>query len=372
MTAWQWVIGPWNAVPSHEMTRASNRSATFRLGPDANSEASFDVNGASDDAQLIDELVTDLWIYCDGVPLYRGRVGPTQDAWDDTASKETATISTADYRAVLARRELYELNTRSWSVTDQALIAWQMIQQTQGNTAGALGITPGVGSSTGVNRSYNADPGAMVGTEIDKLAAMGNGFEWDITPTATTTLHLDIWHPQRGSDRGVVLVHGDNAKAVSRSIDPGAYANALRMSGGTPPGGGTDPTVQLRQAADITSRPEGRWDASYGDTDITLTTPLSAAADGKLTQAQILTPSWIVALPANTWLGPGHIWLGDPVRWVCQSGRFDVDETLRVIEIAATWTGNGSVKAQLTLGAPTPGIFRQRRVDQRLIALERR
>lgn len=372
-------IGPWSQLPDWELTGAKSRAITWRLGPGANSEASFDVDARHPDCARIFELVTDLWAYWDGTPIYRGRAGSDHRAWSGPA--QTRSVSTADYRAVLARRELFDLNTRTWSAKDQALIVWQMIQQTQGNDGGDLGIVRGVGQTTGVTRDFDAEAGSYVAPDIDKLAQMDDGFDWDITPTTSTALHLDIWHPTRGTDRGMVLEHGSNAQAISRDVDPSQYGNAGRWTGGAP-AGGSEPTPELREATDIATRSEGRWDVQDGDPDITGQSALSAYADGQFAQRQVVTPSWSVKLArkdgadmvaANVWEGPDQIWLGDPVLWVCRSGDLDVAETLRVAEVALTASDAGTIEVELTLGALPPSSRRRaRRVDQRLTTLERR
>ena len=358
---WTFAVGPWTGLPDWQLSRATGRKVTWRLT--APSDASFSLDGTSRDAERIEELVTDLWVFRNGFPLYRGRVGPTSDSHNGDA--HGVSVTTADYRAVLARRALFEGDTLTYTAQDQALIAWNLISTTQAR--GTLGIVRGHGQTTGVARDRTFEPGEYVAPYIDALSKVQDGFDWDVTPTATTALNFDVWYPQRGSDRQVVLDFPGALKSFNRSVDPAQYANSVRVSG--------DETLApvRADAADIGTRDEGRWDTQVGETTIREAATLTARAQAELAKAQTITPAWTVTLPPNTWGGPDHIWLGDPVILAVRSGRLDVVASYRVQEVSLDLGDDGTATTSLALGAVPPDRrFQLRHVNQRLTSLERR
>ena len=359
---WTLAVGPWRGLPDWQLTRATGRKVTWRLT--APSDASFTLDGTSSDASQIEELVTDLWVFRNGFPLYRGRAGPTSDTVDE--SSHTLPVSTADYRAILARRLLFEGDTLSYTQQDQALIAWNLLTTTQNR--GTLNVARGAGQTTGVLRDRGPyEPGESIGHYIDLLANVTDGFDWDITPTSTVSQNFDVFYPRRGTDRQVVLDFPGAIRSVNRSVDPGQYANSVRVSG-------ADTLAPVRaDATDIAGRDEGRWDAQVGETTIVEASTLTARAQAELAKSQTVTPAWSVTLQPNTWGGPDHIWLGDPVTLAVKSGRLNVVASYRVQELSVDLDDNGTATTSVVLGAVPPDRrFLLRSVNQRLTSLERR
>ena len=372
-TRWQLILGP--AEGGHELalTEATNRRYTARLND--NSDLSFQLDGRLPQAADIEELSTDvhlLYTRPDGVTeeLDRMRVGSTRDQIDENAHQVDVTC--LDYRAVLARRRLYSTDTLTYAGVDQAEIAWGLIETTQAQEAGALGISKGWAGTapTGVTRDRTYEAGDSIGERIQELSETLSGFDWDITPTSASGLRLDVWWPERGTDRSVILLLGGLAASVSREVNPSDYANALRYTGAE----GTTPIE--REAAFLGEPgnfPQGRWDAVHGDDGLTLQATLSQRAAWQLEQSQVVRPVYTVTLARGGWQGPDHIWLGDTVRLIVPSGRLAVDTTARVHEVEIDLDGDGGEQVTLTLGGPRPSFSRWPSwIDKRLTNLERR
>ena len=367
---WQLVAGP--ATGGHELslTEATSRSMTFKLTEP--SEVSFSLDGRHAQAAAVDELATDvhvLWSPLEGPTriLTRGRAGGTSD--DISEAQHSVQFSVLDYRAVLQRRRLYSDSTLTYTGADQAEIAWQLIEQTQGRTGGALGIARGRGNPTGVTRDRTYQAGDSIGERIQELSEVIDGFDWDITPTSASGLALDVWYPERGQDRGVVLEYGGLVAKVRREVSTSEYGNAVRYTGQTDP----PLTAQEREAADIGTAAQGRWDLVFGDDGLTTQSTLDDRAAWQLGQSQVIRPSYTLTLRQGAWSGPDHIWLGDTVRIVVRSGRLAADTLLRVYELGISLGDDGSETVEVTVGAPRSD-FRKRSsaVDRRLKNLERR
>lgn len=362
-TRWAMAVGPWRNLPDWQLTAAKSRKVTLRLGEPA--EASFTIDGTSRDAMRIEELTTDLWLLRDGRPLYRGRIGATGDSYD--GDRHQTTVASADYRAVLGRRLLFEGDTLTYTQVDQAQLAWNLISLTQARSGGHLGIVRGAGQTTGVLRDRTWEPGTTVLHNLDLLSNVRDGFEYVLRPTSTTDIAFDVFYPLRGTNRQVVLDFPGAIASWDRQVDPGQYANAIRVSG-------DDAIAPARaEAADIGTLDEGRWDSQVGDTTILEAATLTGRAQFEVARAQVVTPSWSVTLRPDFWGGPDHIWLGDPVTLAVRSGRLNALTTLRVQELGIALDDNDVATISLTLGQVPPNRrWRLRAIDQRLGSLERR
>jgi len=368
---WTFAVGPNTGLPNWALTQAHSRRVTWRLTTP--SDCTFDVDGESQDALQIAELVTDVWIYRNGVALFRGRVGTTSDNYDGNVLKTT--VNVADYKGVLARRLLLEGDTLAYTTaTDQAAIALGLINSTQRHAGGQMGIVTGVGASTGVTRVRTFQAGQNVGEELDKLSNVINGFEWDISPTKTTALHLDIYSPTRGATTSAVLDVGGRVRSFQRQYDPGLYANAVRVTGANTTGGAAPGlTAVNRASSNIGAAAQGRWDSQVGDTNIVEQVTLNERAGAELAESSTVLPQWTVELQPNSWDGPGDVWLGDTVTLIGKIGRLNDVGPLRVQEVSCAFDDDDTVTTTITLGqVPLSRRFRLRTFSQRLSALERR
>lgn len=365
---WRILYGPAQPIGgvTGEVLQAQSKTITLRTEPDQNHEVSFDADGASEAIAGITELETDLIVMYGSQILFCGRVAPAQDTL--TASAHRTVITALDYREVLRRRLVFgdPGDQLSWTGIDQAVIAWNLIQSTQARPGGNLGIARGAGQATGIPRTWNATAGDYIGDDITALAQLDNGFEWQINPYGLADLRLDVFYPQQGNmggsvsnqpgggpaapvtgGSGVVLQWGDGrVSSITRNVDPSAFADAVYVTGDTT----FALTPQHLEAADIATRPEGRWDSVIGTAD-NIQFILNEHAVFLLAQAQVLTPSYTITFYPGTWGGPSDIWLGDTVTLQIDSGRLEVSAALRVVEMAFAISADNTETLTLTIGA---------------------
>jgi hypothetical protein len=305
-----------------DLATATSRSLKLKLLDP--SEASFTVEGHSIEAGIIEELISDLWVYRDGVPMFRGRVtGPVHDKLSVGGDHETS-VEVRDYRYVLDRRIRWA--NRTWTTIEQSTIAWDAISDTSpGETGGDLRLTKGTWPTTGVVRpSVVIEEGDTVWSFLKRLAAMSDGFEFDID----MTMHANLYYPHRGVTTPVaVLDYGGLISEVDRSFDPAQYANAIDQTGadGVAHYFASDPAIG--------TVPQGRWDATYSDTQLTTADMVGKVALSNLAQASLVLPSYSLTLAKNAWRGLTHVGLGDYVTVVVKSGRLLDVVQVRVFEI---------------------------------------
>lgn len=345
--------GPWrilfgstqpNWSAQGQIIQAQSRVVTIRTDPTQNDQIDLDIDGRSAAALGIIELETDLAVLFGDQTVMVGRVVPTNDALQGDAHR--LTMSALDYRAVLRRRAVLPGDTLSWTNKEQALIAWQLLNATQGRPGGNLGITRGVGQSTGITRTYTATLGDWIGDDITTLAGLNGGFEWQITPYTLTDLRLDIFYPFQGNDNGVVLTLGDGKVSnIQRAVDPTTFGDAVYVTGNST----NSLTAVHLEASDIATRAEGRWDLVIGTQDNTQST-LNDDAAGLLNQGQVVVPSYTIQLYPGAWDGPDWLWRGDYVTVRIDDGRLQVNDKLRVVEMAFDIGNDGVEVLTLTVG----------------------
>jgi hypothetical protein len=368
MAVWQFVMGPASGGHDVSVTQARSRSVTFRLSDPH--EAGFDIDANTPAGMYVQELSTDLHCIRDGQILYRGRVGPTADDGDEK-SADTVNVKTSDYRELLKRRRLYSGDIITFTQNGQDNIAWVLVNNTQVRAGGDLGISKGVGFG-GDNQWYRDRTyilGDSIGEKIQELSEVDQGFEWSIDPVDASSLHMNLYHPRRGTNKGVVLEYGGLIRAYHRETNPGDYANQIRVTGDTSVLTAAGVT---RVAADIATRPEGIWDGIYGN-DIQTSAALNDRADWQLANSQLIPVSYSLTFKPGGWDGPDHVWLGDTVEVVIKSGRLNVDAFYRVHEIAITLDDNGNESVVMSLNGPNPDYrYRPATTLRRLTNLERR
>lgn len=357
---WNWSIGSWMGTAERELVFAGSR--TLRLHLRDPSEAQFTTWGESEEAALIEEAITDLWVMRDGHTLFRGRVVRTNDQLD--ASSHSVDVACTDYRGLLDRRNISADVT--FTAQDQAYIVQSVLTTMQQQTGGYLGITFGEDEAlalTGILRTVEFKAGQSVWSALSKLATMSGGFEISINEDRLITLD----YPGLGEDAGEVLDFGGIVKAAGRTMNVDSYGNAIRQSGadGVP--------ASEHFSGNLGDAPEGRWDLQFGDIDLTTSSMVEKSGAAKLEKSSKLLPTYQLTLNPGTWRGPDHIWLGDYVNVVVKSGRLTDVVKMRVFDISIEVDINDHENVSITVGDPKLTLATMlNRINQNLRTLQRR
>lgn len=350
---------------------ASERKLVLRLV--GSCDASFSMSGFAEEAGSIAELASDLIVYWrrgggQRVKLFRGRFGPSGD--DVSEEDHRCQFSAVDYQGVIGRRIVHTAATQLFNA-DQSDIVWTLIDQAQDDgivPGSALGITRGVGQSTGVIRvAYEVPAGKWVGESVNTLAQLDGGFDLAISPD----LALDIYFPSRGNPVEFVAMHGSTVRRVRRNVDTSKFATLVRQTGAA----GVSPWTVT--SADIATRPEGRWDLPVGDPDLANISAVVAAAGGALALADRLPPTYTATLRNGVW-DPTLLREGDTCPLVVKSGRLnlapdfqDPSTWLRVMQIDINESDEGEEVVDVTFGRPPLDLFPERDLAARVARLER-
>jgi hypothetical protein len=205
-------VAPLTAVSGFELTETLNLPAALRLTVPSGLQEDAVRQRFADLTQAVELHVHD---NDSGTQLFAGPVLGYQPksvggelAWDIT------TASLLDY----PRRWRIEPDGSDLTFVgvDQALIAKALVDYYQALAYGHYGIVTSAVAATGVvrDRTYLAKEAHLIAQRLSELAAVDNGFDFDID---AATRQLRIYYPRRGIDRSATVI-------IDRSdvIDPSA------------------------------------------------------------------------------------------------------------------------------------------------------
>ena len=238
-----------------------------------------------------------------------------------------------------------------------AAIAWNLISSVQAFDGGDLGITSGAGYPTGIDRTIAFTDGAYVADSISQIAALGDGFEWEIDQLK----RLNVYYPQQGRDSSVVLEYDSSQKAGGGSVvsftriyDTTKFGNAVRFAGDS-----TTTTPVIAESPELGTLPTppggspGRMDLSLSDTTITDDTTLGLRAAYELSEDDQPPVGYQMVLRPGWW-SPDQLWKGDTVQLVLRSGRINEMSRQRVSQIEVDPGDDGGEVVTITTGPIPP------------------
>jgi hypothetical protein len=377
--------GTWQTSLIAELTSARGRLLEQNLNAPA--KLSFTLNGASAEAQLIKELQHEVvaWRWDTGsgadVPYFRGIVGQSEDQL--TEQSHTVNFVCHDNLAMLARRYLTNVTPLNLVQTDQDnivshLVSLGTILTASGGTAFSPGSalpvtvlrvnpdgTARVGFS-GVLRDRNYAGQSAIGDLITQLGAVIGGFDFDITPGwrvlwagTQASDALRVFYPSQGVVRTEPLEFGGGIATVTRTADSGDYTNYWRVIGNN---GSSDPNApQLYSEAfnadsnNVGAVPVGTWMGADTGADVSLQATLDQQAQGNLNRSGVLVPSYALGLRGGVY-AEGMLNMGDTVPIVIQSGRLNVNSSVRVVGLTFTIGDDGQEDVGLTVGRPATSL----------------
>ncbi len=334
-------VGPWTGDdPVQPITRFTGATIKKNLG--GGPEVTMTIPGASPAALVIDGLATDLWTYKNGELLSRGRILPVKQRWG-VNKQDDATITAVGYKRLVEGRHIIS-GPPTFTNVDQGSILWQLVQHTQGQTNGSLGITAGT-YTTGVLRTRTEYRiGQQLGQLMTDMGKVDNGCWWGIDAARVFTARLWDDFPVRPDP----IVWGMNARDMAR--DPGrAFANVAGASGSA-----TSTVPAWAAAASLATDPRGRWetfDSTHGSTILQATVESHAA--GALARSQHPPSVWTIELePAAYFEGSSDYSEGEFVQIVVPASAINeigapVNVLAQVTEVVVKAGEDGTVQVLL-------------------------
>lgn len=313
---------------------------TLHDGP----ELSFGMPGRSVAAMNTSGLATDVWLYKLGVPWQRFRVLPVVQSWN-VDGDDTIRLSCVGYKRVVLGRHIIT-GPPTFTGVDQGLIIWSLVQHTQGQPGGDLGITAGSILNGQLRDRTEYKIGDNFGKIIGDLERVINGPWWDINVDLVLTSALASAFPVL--TRPIVL--GDNARSLTRNPGRG-FAN-VSGSVGSP----LQTTVEWAEDPSVLTDPRGRWetfDGSHGS--VTDQATVVEYAEGNLADALNPPATWTAELEPARYFGgdsqyePGHfVRMVVPASTVDPEGQTPPNVLVQLTEVAVTADEDGAVTVTAT------------------------
>ena len=330
MANYTWVIsGP----QTRELTQAAGRRLDFLV--DGAASARFTISGRSEEALAVVEFESDLTVYRDSEKIFRGRVVSSQDAV--TESGHTTTFLAKDYRGLLEYRNVGPSGL-TWTGVDQGVIAWELIDHTQSKVSGSLGITNGLGATSGQVRTRAIAPGTGIGVSLTSLGHLQGGFEWEIDEQ----LAFNRYYSRRGVNNGVQLDYGGALSTLNRSQTPD-FANVAQVVGSNVT------TATEVSAASLATDTRGRWEIAKAYPTVTEQATVDARAAWLLGETATARPGYSAKMTQGRWEGRNQMWLGDTVGLKIKSGRLSESSDQRLVTLGIDVSDEGSETVYLGL-----------------------
>lgn len=369
----QILIGDWRNPDWVELATLSSRTFIGNLADP--STVTFTMPGDSPESLLLNEGISDVKWVRDGVPIFWGRLTQAVDTVERTTYDIACTCT--DYRGLLENREIQSDGSTStigipplqydstWYVED---IIWDLINHTQIQLGGDLGIRKGVFPHSGVKVS---DSGVLDPLEFKNSDKIWGAIKTVLSMDPSVELNIDavgkklnVSYPFRGTDRGAKLDYGGLIASAHRTVNvPGQFANFTRTwySGE----GDLNKDAQTLSLPDLPNRPEGRWDTSFHAADLQTHAGQVKAARYNFNKASRILPTMDLQFAVGAWDGPNAVWIGDPVTVIVRRGRLDINDRTRVFSVNLTLDSSNVETVTVTVGLPKLDPFKSLTDDLR-------
>ena len=308
---------------------------------DEGCDIQFTARGNSTTALLIDELVTDVWLYRGSSLYQRFRIVSVEQEWGEDGSDDIR-VSAACYRRLLRKAHVRSLQT--YTATSQGDIVWNLIQHAQAANGGNLGITLGsAGPSILRDREYIV--GQNIYDAIVELTKIQNGLYWDINEN----LELIVTDQTSAPFQLTPIALGATARRLLRPSSAERFANAAIVTGNI-----EATTTEIVETTGIGSDPRGRWEKYLSLGQIDQQAALQDAANGLIEESISPVTTWQIEMEPTRYFYDAEYEIGDlvslviPRSTVYAIGQPGVLVTVQIISRTIVQTASGQVAVSLT------------------------
>ena len=337
---------PTLSAPEQEVTSYEQWTLTRNLDEGCSLEISLP--GDSPAALLIDELVTDLWLYRGGSLSQRFRIVSVEQEWGPDGEDDLRIVG-ACYRRLIKKSHVRSVLT--YSATSQGDIVWDLIQHAQAADGGNLGITLGsAGPSVPRDREYQI--GHNIFDAISELRTIQGGISWDIDENLALQVTDQTSYPTQATP----IQLGSTARRLIRPSTADQIANAAIVLGDIQ---ATTPVIA--QTAGILTDPRGRWERFISVSQATEDTTLQETADGIIEESISPLSTWQIEMEPTRYYYDAEYQIGDFVTLVVpRSTVYTIGvpgETVlvQIISVQVTQTANEDIQVILAaIEVPSP------------------
>jgi len=249
-------------------------------------------------AQVIQELVTDVWLYRGSNVNQRFRVTSVELEWTADGDAEVRIGSTC-YRRLLKKAHL---NTAlSFTATSQGNIAFGLIQHAQAQTGGNLGITLG-DAGPAILRQRDYEAGANIFDLIVNLSRVINGLSWNVNGD----LELIVGTQTSFATRSQPIILGVTARRMLRPSNADQFANVSIVTGDQ-----EATTLVIEEAPTLSTDPRGRWEIVTSVGGEKTQAALQETAEGFVEVTNSPLATWEVELDPDRYFRDAEFEIGE-------------------------------------------------------------
>lgn len=331
-------IGPSSgSVPTQPVTSFGSAAGMFDIDL-AGASCSMVILGHAPEANVIDELVTDLWLLGDFPMRYR-----VWAVWQDfdEHSDDRISFQGVTYERLMNRR-LFGAGGLLRNTTDVGTILWNAIQHTQAKVGGNLGLTLG-SVITGITTSIDWLPGENIGTRLEELMK-AHGCYWRVDQNKAVHVYV------RNSTVPIVqpIIWGVNVRNLQRASGGVGFANSVYGSGSP------ETTPLFATHSGIATDPRGLWEATVAKPEETKQTQLTSQVNGELGLRYQGLSRWNATYVTEHWVGASRIRPGDKATLVVPktlAGPITPPATVQVecVSMSIQFDGDGGLEVRAVL-----------------------
>lgn len=335
-------VGAWTGDdPTQPVAEFTGGRLVFSLakGP----SCAFTMPGRSAAALVSSGLATDVWAHKLGALVFRGRMLPLAQHWGPEADTDVAVMAVGYKRLVEARHIVSGPPT--FSADDQGDILWALVQHTQAQTGGDLGITEG-SHTTGIVRDRNEyKVGDNLGKLMGDMGSVIDGAWWGVD--AALEFSAALWDDFPTRTDPIVL--GQNARSMDRTRST-LFANAVGAIGST-----QHTTATWVATGTVGTDLRGRWEAfDASHSSVTEQATVDDYADGLLAERQLQPSVWKIELDPAWYFEKGsdyaegeYVNIVVPTSAVDELGPPPVDVLAQVTEVSISFDEHGATSVVL-------------------------
>jgi len=321
-------------APEQEILSFDAWRLTNNLDEGCSLEISF--QGNSQEALVVDELASDIWVYRGGVLYQRFRVVSVEQEWGSDGD-DTLRIVGACYRRLLKKSHVRSVLT--FTGISQGDIVWDLIQHAQAADGGNLGITLGsAGPSILRDREYQV--GQNIFDAITELSRIQGGIAWNVDADLELVVTDQFSFPVQATP----IQLGMTARRLIRPSSSEQFANAAIILGNVE---ATSPVIV--QTSGILTDPRGRWEKFVSVTQAVDQQTLIETGDGIIEESISPLSTWQIDMEPTRYFYDAEYEIGDfvtlvvPRSTVYSIGQPGVTVTVQVISRQITQTADGDL-----------------------------
>lgn len=284
-----------------------------------------------------------VWIYRikdgDETLLWSGEQA-SRSANLDEKGDNWAQITCYDWLEQLNSR--YTVNEKIYSFQDGSLIAKDLIDVTQADDYGDLGITFGTMESTTWREKTYTNQDIL--DALTSLANLDNGFDFELNNFKVFSIKNFI-----GLDRSdtLVLELGINIKKITYTEDFSKPATRALILGNT---GDVGDSIRIERNDVTNEELYGLREYLYNESEVSELATLEATGDTVLAKNKLPLLTVSLDLVRNSTPTIEDFSLGDVLRLKIQKGIYNVDEKFRIFEWGISYGTDNTETLNLTLG----------------------